>query len=389
MGGRRRRDGLGPRGGVALLLVLLLGACASSGPEVPAPADPDPLGPRLAAPGPSERAAYVAQLRELGVDQYLGSIQPATQVTRGDWTVYEYTEASGAACMDGSPFRASLRPASAPTGEVMLYLQGGGACWNADNCFGVPMATTRATVPGSRTGIFDWTDPANPVAGHDIVFASYCDGSVWSGDRISSYGARHWGLRNLSAALDLLKDTTGTPERLVIVGSSAGGFGTLMAAGVARVAFPEAELWVLNDSGPGIENPRLRDGMGREIREHWGFTRFMPPECTACDEQLTWLIGHQLDRDDRLRVAMFSYREDYVIGSLFLQLYSAYAPLLREVTDRLHDRHPERFRRFFVEGGLHTIVSTRAWSAQWPHGQRFRDWFGAFLANSPDWIDRR
>lgn len=163
-----------------------------------------------------------------------------------------------------------------------------------------------------------------------------------------------------------------------------------MAVGLARAVFPEAELRVLNDSGPGLESPDLVDDVGRKMCDGWRFERFMPEDCAACDEQMAYLIGYQLDRDDRLKVAMFSYRDDVVIGGIFLRLCSDYAPLLRKVTNDLHNRHPDRFRRFFVEGSSYTIVSMPDFDRQWPHGQRFTTWLGAFLADDDArWVDRR
>lgn len=374
---------------VATLLPAILFAACAADPVARLPVDEDPLGPRRSLPTAADRAEYVRMVADRGVLQYVGRITATDESTRGDWTVYHYPVTTGAGCLDGSEFLLSWQPSPTPSGGVLLYLEGGGACWDAESCFGVPLASRTASTPGGR-GIFDRSIPRNPLRDYDVVYASYCDGSVWSGDHVAAYGARHWGLRNLSAAMGFVRERYGDLDRLVIVGSSAGGFGTLMAMGMARGVFPDAELRVLNDSGPGLENPALADDMGRKLREGWRFDRFMPEDCAACDEQMAYLVGHQLDRDDRLRVAMFSYRDDFVIGSIFLRLYSAYAPLLRRVTDHLHTRHPDRFRRFFVEGSSHTIVSTRDLDRQWPHGQRFSKWLDAFLADDADaWIDRR
>lgn len=376
------------RGPIALALGLWLAGCAAE-PAAPRVADTDPLGPRRPVPTAADRAAYVRMVEAQGVTRYVGEIHPVTATTKTDWTVYHYPVSTGAGCLDDGEFLLSHRRGGAPDAEVLLYLEGGGACWSDDTCFRLPLASNSASTPG-RSGIFDREIPRNPVRDHDIVYASYCDGSVWSGDHMAAYGARHWGLRNLSAAMTFLRDTYGDLDRLAIVGSSAGGFGTLMAMGLARAVFPEAELRVLNDSGPGLENPALADEMGRDLREGWRFDRFMPDSCTACDEQMAYLIGFQLDYDDRLKVGMFSYRDDAVIGGIFLRMFSDYAALLRDVTDDLHDRHPDHFRRFFVEGSSHTIVATRDLDRQWPHRQRFTEWLAAFLGDDDAaWIDRR
>ena len=45
------------------------------------------------------------------------------------------------------------------------------------------------------------------------------------------------GLYNLSAAVSLLQREVPAPDRIVVSGSSAGGFGTYTGYGVTRVAF--------------------------------------------------------------------------------------------------------------------------------------------------------
>lgn len=158
----------------------------------------------MPAPTATDRAKYVRRLEARGVTKYVGVIEPATATTKGDWTVDHYPVSTGAGCLDDSEVLLSWRPAAEPSGEVLLYLEGGGACWSAETCFSLPLAPRSAGTPGSA-GVFDQEIPRNPVRRHDIVNASYCDGSVWSGDHVSDYGARHWGLRNLSAAMSFVR----------------------------------------------------------------------------------------------------------------------------------------------------------------------------------------
>lgn len=343
-------------------------------------------------PTAADKQSYVDQLHALGVDKYLG-IEPVSSTTVGDWEAYYYDVTAGATCLHGTPYIVSVRPATVPTSATVLYLQGGGACWDELTCT-LGFAKKTADVPdGYHNGIFDRTNPENPVKDYNIVFASYCDGSVFSGDAKVDYGGQetwHWGIRNLSAAVTILRDRFADSTTLLVTGSSAGGFGTFMALGVVRAALPDRYIHLLNDSGPGIENPKLAETMGRGIRRQWQFEQFLPSDCVECDEQLLFLLDYALAHDPDLSVGMYSYLDDSVIGTLFVQFFSAYPAILRETTDRIHERFPDRFRRFFVDGAEHTILANKQFYQPFPQKGTVADWTRAFLSNDlSHWIDWR
>ena len=85
----------------------------------------------------------------------------------------------------------------------------------------------------------------------------------------------------------------------------------------------------------------------------------MPASCTRCGEQLTYLTEWALERDPTLRVGYFSYLRDRVIRIFLHSRPTAYEALLREVTDDIHSRQPDRFKRFFVQGVSHTRPASR------------------------------
>src|SRR6185295_14342828 len=77
------------------------------------------------------------------------------------------------------------------------------------------------------------TDPlVSAVAGWNVVYLPYCDGSVFSGDADlpdETPPRFHHGLKNLTAGIDLAKSLYPDPKRIFLAGSSAGGYGTLTA----------------------------------------------------------------------------------------------------------------------------------------------------------------
>ena len=88
-------------------------------------------------------------------------------------------------------------------------LQGGGACFSAETCGPGSETFTRNLAIGEAPdfgGIFDETNPENPLAGHSIVYVPYCTGDVHLGDRVTEYSDTvtidHNGFPNARKGLD-------------------------------------------------------------------------------------------------------------------------------------------------------------------------------------------
>ena len=84
-------------------------------------------------------------------------------ITVGEWT--SIPGGDDCRCADGSPFEIWERPAD-PT-KVMLYFEGGGACFSAETCAPYIPTFTRNLELGEAPdpgGVFDVTKPENPIA---------------------------------------------------------------------------------------------------------------------------------------------------------------------------------------------------------------------------------
>lgn len=118
--------------------------------------------------------------------------------------------------------------------KLMIYFQGGGACWTKDTSIPVPTCTTSCT-PQIELGVFDKNNAENPFADYTIVHIMYCSGDAhaglstrdyndWSGAAIEQRGAT-----NVFATLDWIIAqksffSTGIDE-LIVAGASAGSLG--------------------------------------------------------------------------------------------------------------------------------------------------------------------
>ena len=82
-----------------------------------------------------------------------------------------------------SPFAFQVIPGDID--KVMIYFQGGGACWDElSNKAG--FCTTDCT-PQRPDGIFSRDDDRNEFKDYTIVHAMYCSGDVWAGNVTRSY----------------------------------------------------------------------------------------------------------------------------------------------------------------------------------------------------------
>ena len=332
-------------------------------------------------------ARAASELRATDIAARLGIQQPSRTFQRGAWSEFYFDPAAEQAiCLDGSEFQVNVRHGT--SSDVLLYLQGGGACWDYQSCYVEQRALMKAN-GALPIGALDVDDPASPFKDWNIVYVPYCDGSIYGADTTVDYdGVRtfHHGLWNLSVAVDAITREFPQASRIVVSGSSAGGYGTVPGYAVTRVAFPDTPIDVFDDSGPALEN---QSGIANAALRaaNWRAAEHYPASCAECGQHGLYLLDWALGRDTRLRVALYSYLRDGTIMSFFEWDQATYRNLLLSVTGEIHDRHPERFERYFVDAMGHTILQFGAFYTQTVDGVRVADWTQAFLDGSDAWRD--
>lgn len=338
-------------------------------------------------PGFSESA--VAELKAVHLDKYVGkaSLSNTTMNPDGD-TVYNFDAKDGPVCYLGDPYDVVVHDAGSE--NLLIFLQGGGACWET-----LCQATSTAgnTIP--KAGILNEDASKNVVGGWNVVYAPYCDGSVFSGDNdmMSPDGKQQWkfhGLANLTAVVDVAKKAFPNPKRILLAGTSGGGYGTLMGTGMVRLAYPHTQLDVFNDAGLGLSNPN-DPNMLATVKRDWKFDQFVPDSCTECKTGLqTAIIAWGLAADPTLRVSGFSSYGDGIIGGVFLGLKPPeFKPLLVNETGKIHDMFPKRFERFFIDGTQHTVLLSPS-GVTWDtpvDGISVEEWTRDMLDGKPGWTD--
>ncbi len=229
---------------------------------------------------------------------------------------WEYIEVPGTLCMNGETagFGISLNPESK---NVMIYLEGGGACFN-DLCdfsaFSIPF------IP-PPDGIFNRNNPGNPVKDWSMIYVPYCTGDIHGGDKDTELGGkvRHFrGYRNITKYLQQWVPTFADAENVLLTGISAGGFGAgLNAAQVADAFGPGHQMITIDDSGPPLTNEVIAPCLQQTFRDVWGLDQTILAACGAdCadpNDFATGTLSHVLEKYPDMRFGLFSNTADLVI----------------------------------------------------------------------------
>jgi hypothetical protein len=187
-------------------------------------------------------------------------------------------------CADRSEFSFWVRQADAA--KVVLFLEGGGACFDAITCAFTDADTyydwniSALDDPEARSGmgIFDASRADNPFADFTFVYVPYCTGDFHLGDATTEYSpeltVQHKGWVNGTAAMTYLAEHFGDAAEVVVVGESAGGVAAPVYGGVVSELLRGAHVTVLADSSGALpESPELNT----RSNEVWGTFETMPP----------------------------------------------------------------------------------------------------------------
>ncbi|MEY2960079.1 MAG: hypothetical protein RLZZ01_2647 [Actinomycetota bacterium] len=298
----------------------------------------------------------------------------------------------GCVCSDGS-VPTFFERAGDPT-EVVLYFEGGGACFSKETCDpnGDPTyaVTADATADGlaARGGYFDLTRSDNPLADHSWVYVPYCTGDGHLGNATTDYGdgvvIEHRGYVNGSAALEHLLARYPDVEQLVVTGASAGSIPTPLFAALAADRLPGADVVTFGDSSAAYPDV---DPVNEAIGTLWGTTDAIPdwPETaglTAADWSIPELYVYSGRHAPSVRFGRFDYAYDTVqatFGALAGVAADELVTLIDETEDQIEAAGPQ-IATYVAPGTAHTIVGDDLFYTLEVEGVRLVDWFTELIA---------
>ena len=182
--------------------------------------------------------------------------------------------------------------------KVLVFFNGGGACWDTMNCLVDPTYTPQVyeTVVdrqlGTGTpeafspidqGIFDFANCNNPFKDWYVVYLPYCTGDLFWGandypypiGEDASYIIKHRGFVNFMAVLDWMKKNFRCPLQVFVTGSSAGGYGAILNYPYIRESFPLSRVYALGDAANGV----VGEGFIDTANEKWNI------------QYASWILG--------------------------------------------------------------------------------------------------
>lgn len=306
-------------------------------------------------------------------------------------------------CARDTPFVFAVRPGTSR--KVVVEYMGGGACWDEFSCgFADALFTDDAEwiaafegQTGVGEGIYDETNPDNPIAEHHHVLIPYCTGDIHWGDADVVYGEggnnevpiMHRGAVNGQAVLDWMDETYEEPEQVVSVGCSAGAYGAIMWSAHLAEQYPQADLVQLGDSGVGI----ITDDWFAESFPSWNAEAVFPTHIPALDPALVDLVetdaGYLYEKvADYLPNARFGQFNAHADGTQ-ITYYQAMgggngddwtAQMLQRVA--AVEQAVPNFTSYVAGGRRHCIIGSNDFYTLETDGVKVVDWFSDMVGGA-------
>lgn len=298
-------------------------------------------------------------------------------------------------CADGSDWSFWVREAD--PAKVVLYFQGGGACFDATSC-SFTTGTYKVTGgseddPTGADGIFDFDNQANPLADWSFVFVPYCTGDVHLGDNRQDYGdglvVDHNGFVNGEFALEHLVERFGEAGEVFVTGSSAGGVPAPLFAGLVSDRLPDAAVTVLADgSGAYADSPAVNAAIGAL----WGTFANVPSwEVNAGLTPADWSIPGLFTQAGLHAPDIVFARHDHAFDSVQESFAAAAGTLSADVATLIAANAAEieaegvPLVTYVAPGTDHTILGSGAVYSQTVEGVPFVDWLAELVGGGvPD-----
>jgi hypothetical protein len=296
--------------------------------------------------------------------------------------------------------------------NLVIYFQGGGACWDSMNCLyahtyyeEVPPIEMFANTKGM--GIFDTDNPRNPFKEWSFVYIPYCTGDIhWGANDqtyedyldlipgVDSWTIQHRGFVNFQVVLKWIKDNFTGPDKIFVTGSSAGGYGAILGFPYIKEAFPLSRVYVLGDGANGV--------VGEDFKEKsisnwniqlpkWIFKKGYTPDLTIADIYTKIAARYPLSKLAQYTTAWdwnqtFFYNvmrnlEDPIKWGDYSSVWCDWHDQMLGYTHETAEKAPN-YRYYIAAGTVHTILMTSPeFYNEKSAGVTFVDWVNAMVGN--------
>ncbi len=342
-----------------------------------------------------------------------------TAPTRGEYLRIVLDEAEwGTRCGTGNPYAFWIRlaPPGFPVENVVLQMQGGGACIFEDQCNSVSAGLFSATDNNpSSGGIMSNSPTVSPFANWTKVYMPYCTQDLFIGgggtSSWPSIDVDRWGSINLRVALRYLRDVLWReldndsdgymPHRIRMLfgGTSAGGFGALYnyhyvlddLQWVHSTAWADSSLALSNGELIGLGSLGLF--MFSDNTNGWRSHSYMPPYCNRINCGIGPVIyatsAPRLLREPEQQFLVVSNQVDNVqVNTSFFDSTGEWINALRQSYCDTADTNGLRYFLPAATGSNHTIVTDNSVFAGAPvDGIEMRDWLNLAVSDPANLTD--
>ncbi len=331
---------------------------------------------------------------------FLALVLASTGASAQEWeTVVPGGQTS---CSDGSPWRFFVHRGD--PAKLLIEFEGGGACWSGATCSADVYNKTVTSDPevarqtGQLQGIYDRSNPANPLKDFTHVYIPYCTGDLHWGNAAASYTSpegkpfviQHKGAANAATALNWAADNVPAPAQLVVAGCSAGGYGAALWSAKIAQAWPGARMVELADSAAGV----VPDGFFGATLTSWNvadaWPSFIPalavdPMTLTLPRLYTAVAGFyptasfsQFNtRTDAVQIFFYALSK----GSISATDALDWSAKMVANVEQISGANPN-FRAYLAPGTEHCIINRPSFYTQAVGGQKFSDWVTTLLSGA-------
>ncbi|MCH1597193.1 MAG: pectin acetylesterase-family hydrolase [Pseudomonadales bacterium] len=312
--------------------------------------------------------------------------------TPTDWQ--KISPAANTTCSDGSPYSFFVRQGD--PNKLLVYFQGGGACWFRQNCdpqMSPSYSIQVGNIDRANFGIFNLDNPDNPFKDHTTVFAPYCTADVHMGASDTVYPPveegqtdlviRHQGRANVEAVLQWTYEHVPSPQSIFVTGSSAGAIPSPLYTALIADHYVNARIAQLGDGAGGYRRtnndsrPDEQWGTFEFITQEQGFANLRPETMTY---ESLYIAAAQAHPD--ITFAEYDAAED-AVQKRFLSMSGQKDVALQQAIEANHAdirREVGNFSSYIAGGDSHTILGRPEFYTLASNGVAIRDWVAA-LAN--------
>lgn len=320
----------------------------------------------------------------------------------GVWTWFDIPKTK---CGYGTTTGMALNPSPKEQSKTLLiFLQGGGACWKEKGlfggCFSYPRSAFSLKGINKKTFRRSWRikritrsfvvqrrSKVNPLRDAHYAFLPYCTGDLHAGNTSVTFRKgrtiHFHGHKNMQEFLKRLVPTFKHVNRIILAGVSAGGVGaSLHWQRVKRAFGSHVRVDLLNDGGAPM-NPIAK--RWKRWNALWDLQ--LPKGCTTCKQGIRQLLAfYQKTMMKQGRMAFLGHTEDRIVRSFMgLGMFGKRYPRhLKRALKRLDKESQAQY--FVLPGSSHVMLFRRnAAYLKGQNGQTLSQWLTHFIRLRPTW----